>query len=194
MLNNLLPSYYNEFYDERVRMLKIFLNYINNDVDLKNSKEFIKFINDPEFDQIYFDREENFFYYPEANKFSDSYTNKFLGMFISKDQNVPFSSNDNRIKTIKEHFSNLIEKLKIVKNAFVKLTLTQHDYVKSIIDSSKNFSEIKDNFFYMKDIGFQNEKTRKNLSKYSDLCNDLALIYKEEYNRAIMVDDKFEVK
>jgi hypothetical protein len=121
MLNNLLPSYYNDFYDERVRMLKIFLNYIYKNEELRLSKEFIKFINDPEFDQSYYDKEENYFSYPEAGKYSDSITTKLLGMFVSKEQIISLSENDNKIKTIRDHFNGLIEKLKLVKNAFVKI-------------------------------------------------------------------------
>jgi hypothetical protein len=119
ILNNLLPSYYNDFYEERVRMLKCFINYIYKDADLKASREFTKFLNDPEFDQTYFDKEENYFNYTESAKYSDSLTSKFLGFFITKAQDEPLSQRDETIRKAREDYSSLVEKLKVVKGNFV---------------------------------------------------------------------------
>jgi len=108
-----------EFYNKRRRQLDFFLNNIFNHHKLNNSKEFQKFLKDPECDEEFFQRDENIYDYPEASKLSSGVTQKFFGMFSNYFNITDTSSNinekDRTLREMEQFYKNLLEQLKEVK-------------------------------------------------------------------------------
>jgi len=59
---------------------------------------------------------------------------------------------------------------------------------------SSNYSEISNNFFYLKDVIFESSKTKESFYNYYQLCNELSKVNKNHYNETgINLENKFEV-
>jgi hypothetical protein len=117
---NKIMTFDNEFYERRRRQLKFFLNYLYNHEDLMHTKEFFKFMNDPEFDSQYFDTNDNIYSYPEAEKCSETLTSKFFGMFMAKEVPIAQSDEEALIKSMEGHYLKLYEDFNKIRKSFVK--------------------------------------------------------------------------
>jgi len=70
----------------------------------------------------------------------------------------------------------------------------QITYINNIKKSSENYSELANNFFYLKDVSFENLNTKDSFLKYNSLCNDLVSVNKNHFlEKAENIEDKFEV-
>lgn len=112
-----------EFYNKRRRQLNYFLNYIYNHPKLKNCKEFLKFVKDPECDEEFFLAEEIVYDFPEASNLTNGITQKFLGMFTNyftvKEENININEKDRNIKIMEVFYRNTYDQLKEIKNQMV---------------------------------------------------------------------------
>ena len=91
-----------------------FLNYLFTHQILKDTQELSKFINDPEFDEAYFKKEENLFYFPESMKNTESISNKIYGVFSNftsyfKNDEVRLSPSENEtlLKKMDVYYKNM---------------------------------------------------------------------------------------
>ena len=116
----------NEFYNKRRRQLNYFLNYLNTHHSLKESLELSKFINDPEFDENYYKKDENLFSFPESQKITDSFSNKIYGVFSnftsyfkSDDYKLSPSESETLIKKMEVYYKNMLESFKEIKTFMV---------------------------------------------------------------------------
>ena len=117
-----------EFYNKRRRQLNYFLNYLFNHFFLKDSREFLKFINDPEFDEEYFKKEENLFHFPESAKSTESIGNRIYGvfsgftnMFNNKEEVSPPSEGETVIRKMEVYYKKMLENFKEIKTHMVIL-------------------------------------------------------------------------
>jgi hypothetical protein len=119
-----------EFYNKRRRQLNYFLNYVYSHPKLKSSKEFLKFLRDPECDEAFFLNEETVYDFPEASKVSSGITQKFFGMFSNyftiKEESIYMNENERNLKNMEIFYKCTYDKLKEIKNymvIFIKNTL-----------------------------------------------------------------------
>ncbi len=117
----------NDFYYKRRRQLNYFLNYLYSHQFLKETSEMAKFIHDPEYDEAFFKREENLFYFPESFKNTESITNKIYGVFSgftsyfkSDESKLSPSENETLIKKMDMYYKNMLESFKEIKNFMVR--------------------------------------------------------------------------
>jgi hypothetical protein len=118
-----------EFYNKRRRQLNFFLNFLFNHNFLKTTKEFIKFINDPEFDEEYFKKEDLLYNFPESKKCQVALTTKLYGMFssitnyFSKEEEFVYKPTEQelRIKNIENYYTTLLGNIKETKKFIVRL-------------------------------------------------------------------------
>jgi hypothetical protein len=117
----------NEFLNRRRRQLNYFLNYLYNHNKLKEVREFIKFVNDPEFDEEYFKREENPYHFPEAEKSNETISNKIYGVFSNitsyfktKEETTPQTENEVQLKKMENFYKKLLTNFKEIKNNLVR--------------------------------------------------------------------------
>jgi hypothetical protein len=70
-------------------------------------------------------------------------------------------------------------------------------YIFNIKKSSENFSELSNNFFYLKDVKFESlecQKSKDNFLRYHQLCCELVKINKNHFDETgIELENKFEV-
>lgn len=117
-----------EFFNKRKRQLNYFLNYLYSHKILSEKREFLKFINDPEFDEEYFKKEEVDVYdFPESSKHSETISNKIYGVFSNistyfKHKNEEFKPSEAEIdiKNMEAHYKNLMENFRENKNHLVR--------------------------------------------------------------------------
>ncbi len=96
------------FYIKRKNQLNLFIKHINEHEELKSTKEFFKFIRDPNFDHGFF-AEEVYFNdirdYPESMRNHDSIANKIVDFFktpFSK-ENIELNYNDSERNFLKKY-------------------------------------------------------------------------------------------
>jgi hypothetical protein len=125
-----------EFYTKRRRQLNYFLNYLYNHSFLKDSREFLKFMNDPEFDEEYFKKEDNLFYFPEAAKNSETISKKIYGVFSGlssyfnpKEEVVPPSEGESLIKKMEVYYKKMLENFKEIKNHMVSREIIDENLI-----------------------------------------------------------------
>jgi hypothetical protein len=116
-------TYDNNFYNNRRSQLTYFLNFINKHNKLRETREFTKFLNDPEFDNEYFKKDDSIFRFPESEKLTDNVTSKIYGVFsnfFSKAEEIVHQSqNENKIKEISVFYNKIFDNLKEIKKAIV---------------------------------------------------------------------------
>lgn len=115
-----------EFYNKRRRQLNYFLNFLFNHHAIKETKEFIKFINDPEFDEEFFKKEDILYNFPEATKCQVALSTKIYGMFssltnyFSKEEFVHKQTEQEiRIKNMEIYYTTLLGNIKETKKFIV---------------------------------------------------------------------------
>jgi hypothetical protein len=107
---------------------------------LNTCREFQKFIKDPEFDEEFFmiKNEESLYYYPEASKYSNTITQKFLGMFsgyFGKKEddhhhgNFSQSEGEKEIKKMEVFYKNLLENFKEIQKHLVNTKITIYNKI-----------------------------------------------------------------
>lgn len=121
-----------KFYSKRRNHLNLFLQYLSQHDEIKRTKEYYKFITDPNFDDNYFAQEAGFYNeaeFPESIKSHDSLKNKFFdyfkNTFISPD-NIESQFKDNNFFKFKAHHEfynnaklNLIKIKKYIVSTFI---------------------------------------------------------------------------
>jgi hypothetical protein len=118
-----IMTYDNDFYNKRRLQLTYFLNYINKHSKLNETIEFKKFLNDPEFDNEFFKKDESLFRFPESEKLNDNVSSKIYGVFsifFSKTEEViPQSTNEVKINKVGAFYNKMFENLKEISKAMV---------------------------------------------------------------------------
>jgi hypothetical protein len=116
-----------EFYNKRRRQLNYFLNYLFKHNKIKEYREFTKFINDPEFDEEYFKKEDNPYNFPEATKYNESIKNKIFGVFSNftnyfkpTEEEIEPTEEEKKIKKREMFYKKLLTNLKEIKNNLVR--------------------------------------------------------------------------
>jgi hypothetical protein len=174
------------------------MNCLYNKEEIKQSREFNKFINDPVFDEVYFKKEENMYYFPETSKFSDSIGNKIYSTFssffssnTSKSENqtqydISLGDKYELLKRMECYYQNLLENFKEVKSQIVV-------FIYNLKKSQENYSELSNNFFYLKDVIFSNEKSRDYFSIFSEISVGYGKISQEMFEKTgIYLEERFE--
>lgn len=119
-----------KFYDERKTQLKYFINYLYYHIDLGQSSEFKKFINDLEFDDLYFksnDTEYNhileYNYVFNYNHLSNRIIDVFSTFFKNKEEECKDTIDNEEIEMLKfqKEYKELQEKYKELKAQMVNL-------------------------------------------------------------------------
>lgn len=112
-----------EFYERRRKQLLYFITYLATHPEIKDTREFKKFIYDLDFDEQYFKSEDTEFDYPEASKFNGGVTNRIYGLFsslLSKEEEVHLASEKHeKIQRIENNSTNFLEGLKKIKKHIV---------------------------------------------------------------------------
>lgn len=107
------------FYIKRSKQLNFFLNYINEHGELKCTKEFVKFVSDPIFDNKFFLENESFCditKFTESMRNHDTIANKIVDFF-----KIPFTNIDHSDNEYNENERNFIKKLQFFNLALKKL-------------------------------------------------------------------------
>ena len=99
-------------YKKRQIHLNYFLKFLSEHDEIKETREFNKFIRDTNFDEDYFSEEKGFFLqnnFPESYRNKDGYLNfvmdKISNSFSGKNNGSENISHSNIMKNIKEYFS-----------------------------------------------------------------------------------------
>lgn len=116
-----------EFYERRLRQLNYFTNFIYYHNKLKRSREFQKFLNDPEFDDEFFKRSEKPFQFPETAKVNETIKNRIYGVFsnfsnyFSQGAEDPqmLPSGDEQIAKMEPFYRKMLEHFKEIKGNMV---------------------------------------------------------------------------
>jgi hypothetical protein len=112
-----------EFYEKRRLQLSHFLNFLMKHNKLGKTKEFYKFLHDPDLDIEFFKNNELPYRFPEAEKLTDNVTSKLYGVFSNffakPEENIITSDKENKIKKATEFYKSLAEGLKEIKTAMV---------------------------------------------------------------------------
>jgi hypothetical protein len=185
----------NAFYHKRKKQLNYFINFLFKKEMIKQSKEFIKFTSDPEFDEEYFKNEDSIFIFPEANKFSETISNKIMNKFSSftssifqkaKDEKYEPSVEEIKINSMNHYYSQLLSNYREIKN---NISI----FICDLEKMGKNYSEISNNFFYLKDVFYENSQTKDYFLNFSDLSNELGKINMRTYEiEGLTLEDRFE--
>lgn len=118
------------FYKKRKNQLNLFLKFINDHEELKSTKEFIKFIRDPNFDTDYFNENESFYDirdFPESMRNHNSIANKivdFLKNPFANRENNEHDCHDNERDFLKilDFYNNALFKFKDLRKFVVKIS------------------------------------------------------------------------
>jgi hypothetical protein len=112
-----------EFYEKRRIQLTHFLNYLMKHTKLGKTKEFYKFLHDPELDVDFFKNNELPYRFPESEKLTNNVTSKIYGVFSNyftkSEENLSPSDKETKIKKSGEFYKNLSDGLKEIKVAMV---------------------------------------------------------------------------
>ena len=121
-------TYDDNFFSKRRIQLNLFLKYITDNEELKSTKEFIKFIKDPNFDYDYFSEDISFSHlrdYPESLKNHDSISNKISDFFkntFKKGESFELNNSNNNEKDFwnkKEFYENALKEFIALRNFVV---------------------------------------------------------------------------
>ena len=181
-----IMSYNNEFFKSRMILLTFYVNFLNNHIILKETKEFKKFINDVEFDENFFNDGNNKDNSDINNNNNYNLKNKiynvinFLGSGIKTRK---LNDSEILIKKLYTHYKNIIEKYQILnKNIYL--------YIKSIKTKGNEYKKISDNLLFIKD-------TFNNVKESSKNINDFAVfseIISKSYLNQIELSEKLNFK
>ena len=187
-LTNILNSD-EEFYDNRRRQLNYYILYLSNHEFLKNTKEFLSFINEAVFDEGYFHLDELMGNFPYCGKITETMKNKILGVFSNlfgyKEEVRKTSEEEILLKRMEIHYKGIYKKYKEMKNNI-------SNYLKTIKSNCLEFKDFSKICFYLKDAFENNEKTCfKNVHNLSNelFCTNKRIYYK----KVIILENKFEV-
>lgn len=115
------------FFIKRKNQLNIFLKYIHAHEEIKATKEFIKFIRDPNFDNNFFKDDESFYdskEFPESMRNHDSITNKivdFLKIPFAHNSEITHHENERVFLKKFEFYNNALNKFMELKKFVVKI-------------------------------------------------------------------------
>ena len=178
-----IMSYNNEFFKSRMILLTFYINFLNNHIILRETKEFKKFINDVEFDENFFNVNEN-----NENNDNNNYNIKnkiynvinFLGSGIKTRK---LNDSEILIKKLYTHYKNIIEKYQILnKNIYF--------YIKSIKTKGNEYKKISDNLLFIKDA-FNNVKdSSKNINDFAIFSE----VVSKSYLNQIELSEKLNFK
>lgn len=170
------------FLERRRKQIKFFINFLFNHPVLSQSKEFLKFIKDAEFDENYFKTIIPLFSYPEIesltagslisklsslNPFSRTQSSKLPK---SKNQNE-LSKNESKYKDISDKINSIFIELNNIEISFGEEQKSLNEIDRSILflKSKKNFSN-----------GFDEERQYAAVYQISNnLCNCYSMINKK---------------
>jgi hypothetical protein len=164
-------------------LLTFYINFLNNHIILRETKEFKKFINDVEFDENFFNVNEN-----NENNDNNNYNIKnkiynvinFLGSGIKTRK---LNDSEILIKKLYTHYKNIIEKYQILnKNIYF--------YIKSIKTKGNEYKKISDNLLFIKDA-FNNVKdSSKNINDFAIFSE----VVSKSYLNQIELSEKLNFK
>ena len=180
-----IMSYNNEFFKSRMILLTFYINFLNNHIILRETKEFKKFINDVEFDENFFNVNEN-----NENNDNNNYNIKnkiynvinFLGSGIKTRK---LNDSEILIKKLYTHYKNIIEKYQILNKNIIF-------YIKSIKTKGNEYKKISDNLFFIKD-SFNNVKdSNKNINDFAIFSEIISKSYLNQIEASEKLNFKLE--
>jgi hypothetical protein len=185
-----------DFYKIRERQLTSYINYIFQHSDLSSTKEFIKFLNDAEFDEEYFNIEEapqNCFTNESFKISPHTFTNKIYGIFSNfifsqKEEMRNISEKEDKLRKMKAFYCEMLEKQKEIK-----INLSQ--YLKTLKLKSEGYRNISNTCFYLKDTMENNQHAKSCFKSFHEICLDISSVNKKHYEiTAHSLEDKYEVR
>jgi hypothetical protein len=180
-----------EFYENRKRQLNYYINYLANHEYLNETKDFISFINEAQFDEGLFLSDEGIYDFPHCAKVTDNMKSRIMGVFSNlfgyKEEVRKMSDNEIQIKRMENHYKNVFKKYReILQNMM--------NYSKTIQSQSTEHRNLSKICYFLKDTFMGNEEKAdfKNFHVYS---NDLYVVNRKYYV-TIMLDlkNKLEVR
>jgi hypothetical protein len=180
-----------DFYVNRERQLNFYLNFIFKNEFLSKTKEFIKFTNDSEFDEGFFNNnEDGQYFFPESIKISETLTNKILGVFsgiIGGGSERKLADTEIKLRTMETHYKGILDKYKEIK---INIT----NYLRTFKIKSQDYEQFSSTCVYMKDTLFNVPHSRDNFKRFKEICDYTSEINRNHYQHAaIKLENKFDV-
>jgi hypothetical protein len=180
-----------EFYDNRLRQLNFYMNYLYTHQILGKTKEFIKFTSEAEFDETFFLSEDQTFVFPQSLKISEKITNKLYSVltniFFQQEELRKISDEEICIKRMENHYKGLLDKYKEIK-------MNVSNYIKTLKSNADGFKNLGNTCFYLKDTLENAPNSRKSFKVFNEIYSFIAEVNKSSYDRpAIGLENKFEV-
>jgi hypothetical protein len=183
-----------EFYENRRIQLNNYLNFIKNNENLSKTKEFLKFVNDAEFDQDFFESEETNVNYnfPESSKLNETVTNKIYGIFSTI---FTSTENERRINDSEKNLKRMEMDFKFVTDKCNNIKDNINIYLKSIIKNSEFYKKISSNCLYLKDTMERIDNSKENFKKLEKISADISEVNLKAYlEKGNKIKNKIEVK
>jgi len=183
-----------EFYENRKIHLNNYLNFIKNNENLSKTREFLKFLNDAEFDLDFFDSEEiNANYnFPESFKLNDTVTNKIYGIFSTI---FTSTENERRINEREKNLKRMEMDFKFVTEKCNNIKENINIYLKSTIKNSEFYKKISSNCLYLKDTIERVENSKEIFKKFEKISADLSEVnFKAYLEKGAKIKIEIEVK
>lgn len=176
-------------FEKRRLQLIFYLNFIGRHSQLKETKEFLKFINDPNFDSYFFQITSLDNPLPSFNSStSEMLKNKFYSVlnFMGNGVKSRAMNNDEiSLKNMSIHYNNILTKYKDIKNSICEYLNT----INTEGDEYRKFSEI---LIYLKDSFINVEHSTDSLLKYSQYSAQVSKSNLNNITKADQLDNKLE--
>ena len=175
-------------FEKRRLQLIFYLNFIGRHSQLKETKEFLKFINDPNFDSHFFQLTSLDNPLPSFNSStSEMLKNKFYSVlnFMGGVKSRAMNNDEINLKNMAIHYNNILTKYKDIKNSIC-------EYLNTINiegDEYRKFSEI---LVYLKDSFINVEHSTDSLMKYSQYSSMVSKSNLNNITKLDQLDNKLE--
>ena len=159
------------FYEKRRLQLTFYLNFLSRHPFLKETKEFTKFITDPNFDSQFFQRTSNDNPLPSfTSSPSDMLRNKLYSVlnFMGTGGKVREINNDEvTIKNMTIHYKNILGKYQDMRTSIC-------EYLNTIEIEGDEYNKFSEVLVYLKDSFINDENSKDKLLDYSDYCKKIS--------------------
>ena len=175
-------------FEKRRLQLIFYLNFIGRHSQLKETREFIKFINDPNFDSHFFQLTSLDNPLPSFNSStSEMLKNKFYSVlnFMGGVKSRAMNNDEISLKNMAIHYNNILTKYKDIKNSIC-------EYLNTINiegDEYRKFSEI---LVYLKDSFINVEHSTDSLMNYSQYSSVISKANLNNITKSDQLDNKLE--
>lgn len=159
------------FNEKRWLQLTFYLNFLSRHPFLKETKEFIKFITDPNFDSQFFQITSNDNPLPSfTSSPSDMLRNKIYSVFnfMGTGGKVREINNDEvTLKKMAIHYKNILDKYQQMRTSIC-------GYLNTIKNEGDEYNKFSDVLLYLKDSFINAENSKDKLLDYSDYCKKVS--------------------